>query len=423
MRLFTCSACQQILFFENVRCTSCGHALGYLPDLHILSAIEALDDGTGLSIHTLYGALSPQAGGTRYRLCKNNVERAACNWMLLADDVHELCESCRLNEVIPDLERPGAMAEWHKVERAKRRLLFTLSQLNLPIESREEQKEGLAFAILGDGDHGTAKVLTGHASGLITINSAEADDPTREQMRVEMGEAYRTLLGHFRHEVGHYYWDRLVRDSRWLPHFRAVFGDERADYGEALRRHYEQGAPAGWGRSFVSAYATMHPWEDWAETWAHYLHMTDTLRTARAWGVVLRPKPIDGKRELSVVARALDFEDFDGLVAGWLSMTVALNSLNRSMGQVDPYPFVLKREAIRKLRFVHDVVEHWAHDDAVLDEVLTRWPMPEPDTDVLAGAVGDQVDLAVQQQDEPHEHDGVAATPPDAPPRAAPPVR
>ncbi|MDB4975189.1 MAG: hypothetical protein JWN48_3530 [Myxococcaceae bacterium] len=415
MRLFTCSACQQLVFFDNVRCTSCSHALGYLPDHRILSAIEPFDGNGKLSTETLYVALSPAAAGSFYRLCRNDVQYAACSWLLCADDPHELCESCRLNELIPDLSRPDAMESWHKVERAKRRLLYTLSELRLPVESREQRPEGgLAFAFLADGDHGHDKVLTGHANGLITINIAEADHPFREQMRQEMGEAYRTLLGHFRHEVGHYYWDRLIGSSRWLPHFRALFGDERLDYAAALQHHYEQGAPAGWGKSFVSAYATMHPWEDWAETWAHYLHMVDTLGTARAYGVVLRPKPVDGKREQAVSTRKLDFEDFDSLVAGWIALTVALNSLNRSMGQFDPYPFVLKEQAIHKLRFVHELLEHWQDDEATLDEVLERWPASSPvdpppknpnweQSSELSASVEDQVDNAVQQQDEPLE--------------------
>jgi hypothetical protein len=191
-------------------------------------------------------------------------------------------------------------------------------------------------------------------------------------MRKEMGEAYRTLLGHLRHEVGHYYWDRLIRDTPWCSPFRALFGDERLDYGQAAARHYARGAPSDWERSYVSAYATMHPWEDWAETWSHYLHMVDTLDTARAYSLALQAKPIGGEPGRKVRVRSLKWKNFDSILAGWVQLTIALNSLNRSMGLNDPYPFVLSERAITKLRFVHDAIEHWR--DKKLDQALARWP-------------------------------------------------
>ena len=123
-------------------------------------------------------------------------------------------------------------------------------------------------------------MVTGHADGVITLDLAESDDVHRERRRAELGEPYRTLLGHFRHEIGHYYWPILVERAGALERCRALFGDERADYGEALERHYADGPPADWAERHVSAYATMHPWEDWAETFAHYLHIRDTLQTA-----------------------------------------------------------------------------------------------------------------------------------------------
>jgi hypothetical protein len=171
-----------------------------------------------------------------------------------------------------------------------------------------------------------------------------------------MGETYRTLLGHFRHEIGHYYWNRLVAGSPSLEPFRRLFGDERASYEEALETHYRNGAPPDWPTRFVSSYASMHPWEDWAESWAHYLHMVDTLDTARSFGLALRPEvPSSGK--LQVGARRLDFNDFDGLARAWFPVTVALNGLNRSMGLPDLYPFVLSDPALEKIRFVHEVIE------------------------------------------------------------------
>ncbi|HEX5661015.1 MAG TPA: putative zinc-binding metallopeptidase [Polyangiales bacterium] len=367
MRIFTCSSCQQTVFFENVQCTRCGRRLAYLPDQRILSALEPAE------ADALFIPLSPRAGGRAYRLCRNQVEYGACNWLVAETDPHALCVACRMSEALPeDLEDPLALESWRKLERAKRRLLYTLDALGLPFESRSARPDrGLAFAFRADAEGET--VLTGHADGLVTINLQEADDAHRERMRVEMGEAYRTLLGHFRHEVGHYYWDRLIKDGPWLSPFRALFGDERADYQRSLKRHYQKGPPADWQQSYVSAYSTMHPWEDWAETWAHYLHMVDTLDTARAYGMTLKPKPVDGPRKSRVVrVRSIDFEDFDALVERWVALTIALNGMNRSMGLNDPYPFVLSDLAVQKLRFVHDVVDVLDPDPA--DEVLKRWP-------------------------------------------------
>ena len=194
--------------------------------------------------------------------------------------------------------------------------------------------------------------------------AAEADDPTREAMRRDMGEAYRTLLGHCRHEIGHYYWDVLVRDGNRLDAFRARFGDERAEYEQARERHYASGPPPDWPARHVSAYASMHPWEDWAETFAHYLHMVDTLETARSHGLALRPPTVDGASLPAVTARRLHFDDFDDLVTAWVPLTVALNSFNRGMGLPDLYPFVLSEAAVRKLQLVHDIVEDAGHAPA-----------------------------------------------------------
>lgn len=360
MKLFTCSVCQQLLFFENVRCTRCDHALAYLPGYRIVSALELVEGSPGL-----FTALAPAAREARFRLCANYTEHQACNWAIPEESDATLCFACSFNEVIPNLSDATAKSAWQRIEIAKHRLLYTLVQLGLPLaprvtppegEAADETKPGLGFAFQQQLPEGSP-VYTGHASGLITLNIAEADDPYREQTRLEMGEAYRTLLGHFRHEVGHYYWDRLVKHTRWLEPFRARFGDETRDYQEAMAQHYERGAPADWGVHFVSAYASMHPWEDWAETWAHYLHMVDTLETARSYGLALRPAPVGGAQVVPVAARALHFDDFDDLVTAWFSLSIAMNSLNRSMGQPDLYPFVLPTEAIEKLRFVHEVIE------------------------------------------------------------------
>ena len=368
MKIFTCSACNQSVFFENVQCTRCGHMLAYLPDHAVMSAIEIEPPPSHMTSSTgaanganvsLYRALSPRAGGARYRLCTNYSVHAACNWAVPEHDDDPFCRACRLNEMIPNLADAKANEAWRRIERAKRRLLFTLMELGLPVESKREYPDrGLAFSF--KGDEGKTKVFTGHSDGLVTINIAEADAPFREKMREQMGEGYRTLLGHFRHEIGHFYWDRLIRGSRDLDAFRALFGDEQIDYAAAMERHYREGARPDWASSFVSAYASMHPWEDWAETWAHYLHMVDTLDTARTYGLALRPEPVGGRRDaprVSIAVRRLDFDDFDDLKTAWVPLTLALNSLNRGMGLPDLYPFALADRAITKLRFVHEVIE------------------------------------------------------------------
>jgi hypothetical protein len=352
MRSFSCSECHQLVFFENVACTRCGTKLAYLPDHILVSPIKA-----GGSDGVI--ALAPGAKGQRYRLCRNSVDHGACNWAVPESDDNPYCRACRLNEVIPDLSDPVAKIAWIRLEGAKRRLMNTLIALHLPVESRTERPEGgLAFAFMKENP-GSEPVFTGHSDGLITINVAEADDPFREKMRAQMGEAYRTVVGHFRHEVGHYYWDRLIRDSKELPGFRKLFGDETADYAQALQRHYAKGAPAEWQLEYVSAYASMHPWEDWAETFAHYLHMVDALDTARAFGVALRAKPIVKAGLAPVRAQQLDFDDFDDLIGAWFPLTIALNSFNRGMGLPDLYPFVLGERTSQKLRFVHDVIERF----------------------------------------------------------------
>jgi hypothetical protein len=228
---------------------------------------------------------------SQYRLCANYDRENVCNWAVRADDPEELCESCRLTRVIPDLGQRGHREAWYRLEVAKRRLVYGLQHLALPVASKAADPErGVAFELLADT---TEPVLTGHSNGVITINVMEADDATREQRRVQLHEPYRTLLGHFRHEIGHYYWERLLAGSARLDAFRECFGDERADYAAALRQHYEQGPPTDWQERYVSTYASAHPWEDWAETWAHYLHMIDTLETAAACGLSLRPRRAD----------------------------------------------------------------------------------------------------------------------------------
>jgi hypothetical protein len=131
--------------------------------------------------------------------------------------------------------------------------------------------------------------------------------------------------------------------------FRELFGDPDADYQAALDRHYNDGPPDNWGQRYVSSYATMHPAEDWAETFAHYLHIRDTLDTAAAFGVAPAAATFERK--------VLGPSGFDAIIEWWLPLSWALNMLNRSMGKTDLYPFVLPPAVLEKMRFIHTVVE------------------------------------------------------------------
>lgn len=352
MRTFHCDYCHNALYFENTVCTSCGHELGLLPGYLRVSTLEKVGD-------TEYRPLMPAARKLRYRKCRNYAEQHVCNWMVKSDDEHEYCLACRLNVIIPNLSRADYHQRWFRLERAKRRLIYSLIKLGLPIHSKKEgSDEGLGFAFMSDLDTPENKpVSTGHKYGLITINIAEADSVIREKNRLAFKEKYRTLLGHFRHEIGHYYWDLLIRDKPVVSAFRKVFGDERIDYAKALESYYQNGPPSDWNSHFITRYASAHPWEDWAETWAHYLHIVDTLETAGHFGLRMERELDTGK--LQVVRPPFDayqVTDFDSIIEHWIPLTYALNSLNRSMGLRDLYPFVLSDEAIGKLRFIHELI-------------------------------------------------------------------
>jgi hypothetical protein len=360
-RAFACR-CGRPVFFRNSRCLACGRALGYDAPRCRLLAIEPVAGAPGLW---------QQAGGTdtaRWRRCVNLDTASGCNWLVDASQppdpgdapVRGQCIACRLTRTLPDLSSADNVKLWQRVALAQRRLVSTLVGLRLPVRSWYDDREhGLGFDLLRAAP-GAPPVTTGHVGGVITIDIEEADDPIRERRRHALREPYRTLLGHLRHESGHYYWMRLVEHSEWLAPFRERFGDERADYAAALTAYYERGAPPDWGTRFVSAYASAHPWEDWAETWAHYLHLVDTLDTAHSFGLHGERVELSYERfDAWLLAEAGDDEPtrrFAALLGDWMQLTGVLNELSRSMGLPDFYPFVLSYEAVRKLHFVHRVV-------------------------------------------------------------------
>jgi len=335
MKLFSCDECGQQLYFESTSCTQCGSRLGYDREQRELRVLA-----------------ERRGKAPELRLCANALEHDACNWLVPQPSESAYCASCALSQVIPDLSVESNVVAWKRLESAKRRLLYTLEALGLPVVAKTAEPDtGLAFRFLQATPD--EPVTTGHENGTITLDSAEADPAYRERQREKLGEKYRTTLGHLRHEVGHYYFDRLIADAGQEPGFRKLFGDERADYQEALTRHYQEGPPAGWEQTHISAYATMHPWEDWAETFAHYLHMVDTLETAQSYGLAVRPPD---RERVTVRASAVDVDDFASLMDGFHVVTLALNGLNRSMGQPDAYPFAVPPRARDKLAFVHQVI-------------------------------------------------------------------
>ncbi len=336
MKNFRCTACGQTIVFENTLCEKCDRKVGFLPAILEMTAVEPEGDRW----------IALARDDSRYRFCKN-WEFHSCNWLTTPGE--EFCLACRHNRTIPNLSDSHRQLMWQKTEQAKRRLFYSLLRLGLPLAN---PREPLIFDFVADTG-ASAKPKMGHSNGVITITVEESDDATREGRRNAMGEPYRTLLGHFRHEIGHYYWDLLVRDSSRIGAFRELFGDERIDYASALKHHYERKIVEP-GDGFISAYATSHPWEDFAETFAHYLHIVDTLDTARAMGISLRPF---SRAELAVAFDPYRTLDVDDLVGTWLHLTFAVNNLNRSMGQPDLYPFVLSPKVAKKIGFVMTLVQ------------------------------------------------------------------
>jgi hypothetical protein len=338
-----------MVFFENSHCVKCGTQLGFLPDVLDLSALEPAADNQ-------WRASSSHAKKAVYRNCANGQQHKLCNWMVRSDDPNPFCVACRLNEIIPDLADTNNLARWEKLELAKRRCIYTFLQLGLPLENAGGScHRSLRFRFLQDREN--APVKTGHEDGVITLNIAEADADEREHRRVAFHEPYRTLIGHFRHESGHFYWDRLISHSPHLEPFRRLFGDETMDYSAVLKTYYQQGPAQDWPERTVTAYAISHPWEDWAETWAHYLHIMDTLETAASFGMGIRPSEAKAQGSSKMAQVMFDGQmKFDDLLEEWVPLTCALNSINRGMGLSDLYPFVISPSVVEKLRFIHSVI-------------------------------------------------------------------
>lgn len=342
MRALICRKCGQKLSFENSLCLSCHSALGFhLPTRALLPLPDTDGDGAAEIDITTPGS----DVDVTWKVCAN-LSTARCNWLVDTSTGEELCFSCRLTRTRPADDDVDAMVAYADAETNKRRVILELTELGLPIDGRDKDPEtGLAFDLLSSAN---TQVMTGHANGLVTLDLAEGDDVHREQLRVSMSEPYRTLVGHFRHEIGHYFQMVLVGTGEHRPRFEELFGDPDTDYQAALDRHYNEGAPENWEDDYVSSYATMHPAEDWAETFAHYLHIRDTLDTAAAFGMAPAGSTLDSPLP--------DDVGFDQIVEWWLPLSWALNQINRSMGHQDLYPFVLPPTVLDKMRYVHQLI-------------------------------------------------------------------
>ena len=354
MKTWRCH-CGNKIFFENTLCQACQGELGFIAEKTTLSALEKIDETRWRSKVDQYS----------YRKCQNYINQTGCNWMIPDADPDVFCWSCRLSEIIPNLNKSDNIKRWHIIERAKRRLVYSLLWLQLPFtDKKTDPDKGLSFQLTEDEEYysefardisQTGRVLTGHIGGVITLNIAEADTAWREQTRARMKERYRTLLGHLRHESGHYYWERLVLNSQLLDEFRLLFGDERENYAQALQNYYNHGPRQDWQSQWISAYASAHPWEDWAECWAHYLHMVDTMETAYQFAnevYVANPVLKEGqfhKQFLSSIG-------IDQLLDEWKRLSVFINEINRSLGLADAYPFYLSGILIEKMAFIHKVI-------------------------------------------------------------------
>jgi hypothetical protein len=349
VQAFHCQRCGRRLGFTTARCPSCGSEQGFVLERRQLAVIEAVDGA-------LYEA-PYDAGGPRFWRCLNAAWD--CNWLIPAERADSWCESCRLTRGRPDEANTSAVQAWSAAEAAKRVLIYQLHGLRLPIRARSlGEPDGLAFDLVYVPG---ATSVTGHRSGIVTIDLTEYDDQRREALRKGLGEPYRTLLGHLRHEIGHYYWTILIDAGGRIDAFRQWFGDERVDYAAVLERYYARKPSTPRDPAFISAYASSHPWEDWAETFAHYLHILDTLETAAAVGLHL-PEPLRGGAADVIDALAASgpggraTSNFAYVVEAWIPLVDALNAVSQSMGERPLYPFVLTPPVIAKLSFVNDCI-------------------------------------------------------------------
>lgn len=326
--------------------------------------------------------------GGSTKLCDNGVQHGVCNWLVpvalapvsgLTMDAPAatakasgplLCVACLMNRTIPDLRFGRNKMLWGRMEMAKRRLIYSILRMGIALPSKAENVgAGLAFDIVSTVSN--PNVTTGHLNGVITVNLEEADDTYRQINRQQLGENSRTLLGHFRHESAHYFWQRFLSDLNWDDPsrlaFRERFGNEWLDYSTALNAHYQNGAPAGWEQQFISAYAASHPWEDWAETWAHYLQIVDGLETCESLGIQVKHLALPlqilpgeaGSLPSMLPASLTEDGEFLAWLQRWMCVSTVLNEVSNSLGEPALYPFVISVPVAQKLRLAHHFALQW----------------------------------------------------------------
>lgn len=349
MQRFTCD-CGNVLFFSSSRCLKCGAVVGYDP---------------------ASGQMQQVRPGSVMALCENGAKHGVCNWLVPAGARRPLCAACRMNHLIPDLSSSRNVMLWGRVEAAKRRLLYTLLGLGLKLRPKaEDAQHGLAFDLVSTA--ADPAITTGHLNGVITLNLEEADDTYRQINRQQLGETSRTLLRHFRHESAHYLWFRFLSELPWdhahRQAFRLRFGDEWLDYAAALSGHYQRGAPPDWQQNYITPYAASHPWEDWAETWAHYLQIVDGLETCENLGIQVQHLSLPlvmlpgeaGSLPPALPQNGVDDGEFLALLQRWMCVSTVLNEISESMGEPALYPFVITSPVAQKLRLAHYFSQAWA---------------------------------------------------------------
>ncbi|CAD5250969.1 MULTISPECIES: zinc-binding metallopeptidase family protein [Halomonadaceae] len=269
-----------------------------------------------------------------------NRDIIGCNW--IAPEEGAFCRACAMTALAPDPSLPNAIPNWAKTEAAKRWVLDNLGRWHW--FRPEDPGAPPVFHLLAEG---RTPVPMGHIEGVVTISVAEVDPVLVTTRREALEEPYRTMIGHMRHEISHMLWWRLSLREDFLDAFREMFGDERQDYTAALQRHYTDGPPPDWKERYLTTYASAHPHEDWAETAAHLLHLTDIADSFAASDLSSPELP---SHQWEPYAEP----DAERLIYVAASLTVGVNHVNRSMGLPDLYPFVLSETARHKLAFVHD---------------------------------------------------------------------
>lgn len=322
MQLFHCPDCGRRLFFGNLQC-ACGAPAAFDPETQ------------GFASGVLH--------------CGNR-SLIGCNWIAGAGG---LCRSCAMTEVLPDLSVAGNTGLLVATEAAKRWVLANLGRWGW-FTMRDAGPRPVFHMLAEATQSGPAEVSMGHAAGTITINVVEADPAEQVRRREGLNEPFRTVIGHIRHELAHFLFQRLEYAPQFVAGFRGLFGDEQQDYTAALQRHYQVGPPAGWPERHISAYAAAHPHEDWAESTAHLLHLTDIVDSFVAAGLAGPDIPGSGYDAYAEASA-------ERLITRGAALGVALNHVNRSMGLADLYPFMHSPAISEKLVFVHGWIRQPAH--------------------------------------------------------------